>query len=231
MEARYGILAFLDDDTIPKVDFVKQVSTVFDRFPGAGAVGGKIAPEYLGSPSRLVDEVAGFALAICDRGDEPMIYEGLCEGPVTAGMCIRTELMRKIAGDLRFVRTVSGAVGNVLLRGEDTAIVVRVLQLGYSCAYDPSLSITHVIPESRTTPEYLARLYEGIGRGQAAVRKLYDWKARTVLSWVIGLKDLVRWAAGRVRGAGGDGAGTDMHDLGQRQVLGRALQALRWPRG
>lgn len=234
-EARFDTLVFLDDDTIPNSDFVKQASTVFVTFPEAGAVGGKIVAGYLGRHSRLAEVVADFALAICDRGNERFTYDGVCSGPVTAGMCIRTLLMREIVRDLRFVGSVTGAVGNVLLRGEDTAIVVRVLQLGYTCAYDPSLTITHLIPESRTTIDYLARLYEGIGRGQASVRKLFDWKARTPLSWAIGLRDFIQMLRARRNGPDEESMkhypdiAAELHRLELRLLRGRALQALHWP--
>jgi hypothetical protein len=117
------------------------------------------------------------------------------------------------------------------MSGEDLAISAVARLRGWECWYEPSMEIEHMLPESRMQVEYLMRLYEGIGRGQAATRKVYDWKARTVLSWAIGLKDLVRWVGGRLigpRGAGG--IELELHGLGQRQILGRALQALRWPK-
>lgn len=70
----------------------------------------------------------------------------------------------------------------------------------------------------------------------AGAERLYDWRARSPLAWLIGLKDLVRWIAGDLGGAreaeGGETANLmrDLDDLRQAQTMGRALWALRWPK-
>jgi hypothetical protein len=80
--------------------------------------------------------------------------------------------------------------------------------------------------------DYLLRLYEGIGRGQAVVRRLYDWKARSPLSLLIATKDMARWLKGRVMGPSAvrpsprAEISEDLHDLNQRLIWGRAMQAL-----
>jgi hypothetical protein len=97
------------------------------------------------------------------------------------------------------------------------------------------MQIEHVLPASRMDKNYLLRLYEGIGRGQAAVRKLYDWKARTPIAWLIGLKDYCRWQIGQRRGTTPElrrhypALAGDLHDLHQSMTLGRARRALAWP--
>jgi hypothetical protein len=85
--------------------------------------------------------------------------------------------------------------------------------------------------------QYLLQLYEGIGRGQAAVRTCYDWKARSPLLFLIGLKDLCRWHLGQLCGPPPElrkqhpGIAFDIHELNQRLIWGRSKQALRsfWP--
>jgi hypothetical protein len=82
--------------------------------------------------------------------------------------------------------------------------------------------------------EYLQQLHEGIGRGQAVVRKCYDWKARSPLVWLIGLKEFCRWQLGQWRGPSPDmhrkhpDIADDLHDLRQSQVWGRAIQAFHF---
>ena len=151
-------------------------------------------------------------------------------GIVGAGMCVRTGLLREIYGDPGAPAQVTGRTGSNLMSGEDLAISAVAREKGWECWYEPGMVIEHMLPASRMEKGYLLRLYEGIGRGQAATRRVYDWKARTVLSWGIGLKDLLRWVAGRLRGGAGGGLEGELHELRQRQVLGRGLQAMRWPR-
>ena len=229
-EARGPLLLFLDDDTVPAEDWVECAVRVFAEIPAAGVVGGKVRPRWEVSPTPLAEAVAPFALAICDRGDERVrvVEEG--GGVVGAGMCVRTGLLREIYADPAAPAQVTGRTGSNLMSGEDLAISAVAREKGWECWYEPGMVIEHMLPASRMEKGYLLRLYEGIGRGQAATRRVYDWKARTVLSWGIGLKDLVRWVGGRMRGGVGGGLAGELHELRQRQTLGRGLQAMRWPR-
>jgi len=230
-EARGPLLLFLDDDTVPAADWVERGVRAFGEIPAAGVIGGKVKPRWEVTPTPLAEAVAPFALAICDRGDERMLLDEIGGGVVGAGMCVRTGLLREIYADPGAPAQVTGRTGSNLMSGEDIAISAVAREKGWECWYEPGMVIEHMLPASRMEKGYLLRLYEGIGRGQAATRKVYDWKARTVLSWGIGLKDLVRWVAGQVRGGVGGGLEGELHELRQRQTLGRGLQAMRWPRG
>jgi hypothetical protein len=173
--------------------------------------------------------VASFALAICDLGEQPLKVAAAGGGIVGAGMGVRTGLLREIYGDPGAPAQVTGRTGSNLMSGEDMAISAVAREKWWECWYEPEMVIEHMLPASRMEKGYLLRLYEGIGRGQAATRRVYDWKARTVMSWGIGLKDLLRWVAGRLRGGAGGGLEGELHELRQRQVLGRGLRAMRWP--
>ena len=75
----------------------------------------------------------------------------------------------------------------------------------------------------------------GSGGGLAGAERLHDWRARSPLAWLIGLKELMRRIAGdlraQVEAEGGEMADLvcDLHDLRQAQAMGRVLWALRWP--
>jgi glycosyltransferase involved in cell wall biosynthesis len=234
-EARGEIICFLDDDNIPAPDFVKNTILAFQEHPQAGALGGKVLPVWESTPSALALAVQDFALAICDRGDKAFQYARNL-GPVGAGLCIRTEVLRKIYQDEKTAGGVIGRTGNGCGGGEDLAIAIRVWQLGCESWYEPALVIRHLLPASRMDKKYLLQLYEGIGRGQSAVRKLHDWKARSPLSYLIGLKDFCRWLLGKWRGPSLElrhqhpVIAGDLHDLHQRLIWGRVLQAFCFPK-
>lgn len=233
-EARGEILCFLDDDNIPAPSWLANAVEAFGSRPSAGAIGGKVFPVWDARPTPLVLAVQDFALAICDRGDAPFRYQaGL--GPVGAGLCIRTAALREIYGARNRAEAVVGRCGAGFGGGEDLAIALLTWRMGLECWYDPSLVIQHILPASRMQKEYLLRLYEGIGRGQAAVRRLWDWKARTpLLGTLIGCKDLVRWSKGQVLGppaalwSSHPELARDLHQLQQRLVWGRAVQGFRF---
>ena len=231
-EASGELLCFLDDDNIPEPEWLERVVQAFASREKAGVIGGRVLPRWVEPPTALAEAVCGFALAIVDHGPEPMRIGGTGSGLVGAGMCVRRDLLLRIFEEFCFRDRISDRRGEDLISGGDLAISVAARLLGMECWYEPGLRMEHVLPENRMGKEYLMRLFAGIGRGQAVVRRLEDWRSRTPLSWLIGLKDLFRWAAGVVYGDRGDGGGVerDLHDLHQEMVLGRAQQALRWPR-
>lgn len=233
-EARGAAIAFLDDDNIPAPDYISRALDVLRRHPEAGVIGGRVYADWVGEPSPLGRAVADFALAICDRGDCPFAYQEVTGGPAGAGMIVRRAFMQQIFEDPELADRIGGRNRASLLSGEDTAIVIRAHQLGYAVRYEPSLVLFHRIPASRTSREYLARLYEGIGRGQAMMRPLFDPKARRPgLAVLIAVKDIGRWLRGlwfgpdrKLRAEHGDLA-RDVHALQQRQLYGRFRQTLR----
>jgi glycosyltransferase involved in cell wall biosynthesis len=234
-EASGDIICFLDDDNIPEPDFVKNAVQAFRDHPRAGALGGRVLPVWETTPSALALAVQDFALAICDRGNQAFEYDRNV-GPVGAGLCLRAEVLRQIYRNEKIAGSVVGRRGGGFGGGEDLAIAMLVWQSGHTCWYEPSLIIRHLLPARRMEKDYLLRLYEGIGRGQAAVRRLCDWKARTPLAWLIGLKDLCRWQFGQWRGPSSKFSDQnqfvtgDLHVLHQKLIRGRACQALAWPR-
>ena len=235
-EARGEIICFLDDDNLPEPDFVTQAICAFKEHRRAGCIGGKVIPKWESAPTPLAAAVADFALAICDRGDQPFAYDGFCGGPVGAGLCVRRDLLQQVYREPRFAQTVIGGNAADVGGGEDTAISVVTKRMNWETWYVPALVLYHLIPTARTTKEYFKRYYARIGRGQAAVRKLYDWKARTPLAWLIGMKDFCRWQLGQWRGPAPElrrqhpTLAGDLHELHQSMTLNRARQALAWPR-
>jgi hypothetical protein len=123
------------------------------------------------------------------------------------------------------------------------ALAVRVAQLGWERWYDPALRLRHQLPAPRMTPEYLLRLYEGIGRGQAAVRRLFArggaWRITGLL---VGLKDLLLWLRGIALGPQrriwltplasaaekNPGLRGELHALEQRLLFGRFADAFAY---
>ena len=235
-EAQGEILCFLDDDNIPAPDWLQMAVQTFAARPKAGVIGGRVLPRWETQPTPLAAAVAPFALAICDLGSDAVKFDAAGGGIVGAGLCVRRTLLREIFHVTETASQVTDRTGSNLISGGDLAISVIARQRGWECWYVHTLQIEHILPAGRMKKEYLLRLYEGIGRGQAATRKCYDWKIRTPLAWLIGLKDFCRWQLGQRRGPSPElrhrhpTIAGDLHDLHQSMTLGRARQALSWPR-
>ena len=231
--ARGEIICFLDDDSPAERDWLACAVQAFADRPQAGCLGGKVKPIWESEPTPLTLDVCIFAHAICDHGDAPFRYTGVSDGPVGAGLCIRSDILNRIYLESQLSNSLTGRKGTSLSSGEDTALGIVVGQMGYERWYVPSLHIHHRIPAHRTSFDYLLRLYAGIGRGQAMTRRLYDRKARNpVLGALIGVKDLLRWLRGVLLGPGKKyrnkepGLRQQLHALHQRQLWGRGFQAI-----
>ena len=233
LEAEGEVVCFLDDDNPAEKGFVGAAADFFRAHPVAGIAGGKVMPEWECTPTALAASVCEFALAVNDRGDAEFRYEELTSGPVGAGMCIRADLLRSIYADPVFATCVTGRRGKSLASGEDAALCVKVRQRGAEAWYVPSMRCRHRIPAERMELAYLLRLYAGIGRGQAAVRRLHDRKARNLmLVPVIAARDALRWLRGcvsshQVTDVGDRKTAAALHALHQRQLLARAAATLR----
>ena len=228
LEAQGDIICFLDDDNFPAQSYVENAINAFARDPVAGVIGGRVVPKWEYPPSPLALSAAGFALAICDLGDKQVEITALGGGIVGAGMCIRRKLLHMIFESKQMLTSVSGRKGTSLIGGEDLAISILARDLGFKTIYDPRLVIEHVIPKGRMNKSYLQKLYEGIGRGQAATRRIYDWKARCPLAFGIAMKDFFRWGYGEIWKNRSIGLERDLKDLNQRQIWGRAIQAIKF---
>ncbi len=233
-EAAAPILCFLDDDNIADAAFVEKAIDAFRQTPHMGIAGARVRPRWESSPTPLALAVADFALAICDKGDTPIQLTGKAEGVVGAGLCIRTDLLRSILEQLldgTSSTDITGRKGDDLISGEDTAICVLAHKTGQEIWYQPSLEIEHVIPPGRTEPEYLKRLYAGIGRGQAGVRGLIDPRVQNpVQRRLTGIKDLLRYTLTRLKGSKPDvDADTAhvLHTLELSLIRARALAFLK----
>ena len=231
-EAKAQVLCFLDDDNLPNPDYIEKAIAAFKTKPKAGVIGGKVLAQWEAKPTALAEKVAPFALAICDHGDAPQLIDGTGAGIVGAGMCVRRKALEEAYGSKLCAGSVTGRKGTNLISGEDTALCVAARQMDYECWYEPSLVIRHLLPARRMEKDYLVRLYEGIGRGQAAVRRLYDWKVRNPLAALVAAKDYSRWlrkglaSPQHASNSMSPELANDLRDLDRRLIWARARETL-----
>jgi hypothetical protein len=86
--------------------------------------------------------------------------------PIGAGMVFRRDV------GMDFVRVVNtnpmaqllGRAEKTFICGEDSLLARMAYRLGYSCSYQPSLKLTHMIKSARLAPGHLAKTVEGVAR-------------------------------------------------------------------
>lgn len=150
---------YVDDDNILAEDWLERANQVIKNNPNVGIINGAV----IGIPIEgfSIEEKIRFKaiyknLACTHLYNYYIIRGRLDKTPMGAGLCIKTDALRKVAQDGWLV--LPGRKGNELSSGEDTELCEKVLKLGYRYIRDYSLRLEHLIPKSRLTEEYTTRL-------------------------------------------------------------------------
>jgi len=159
------IVVMVDDDNILSPDYLGNMLSHFKANLHIGAIGGKIIGLFNNyTPENWTEEFWNM-LAIRDYGNEPIISESRLSvkyptcSPVGAGMGVRRELFPAYINEItKNANNITDRSGGNLSSGGDNEINIQVLKQGFSVAYFPDLILQHIIPSSRLTKDYLARL-------------------------------------------------------------------------
>ena len=187
--SRGDYLVFVDDDNVLYPNYLEDVIEIFQQHPELGAIGGKSIPEFEVEPKPWVSQCSGY-LALRDLGEEVQVSSqaGLLTkaslapkhypafAPLGAGMAllrVAAELyVNQIAQDN--TRLALDRKGRSLVSGGDCDIILTLLDAGWEVGYFPQLKLTHLIPASRLTKDYLARLNRASSRSWVQVLDMHD---------------------------------------------------------
>ncbi|MFL5240821.1 MAG: glycosyltransferase [Gemmataceae bacterium] len=191
------ILVFVDDDNVLEAHYLLETAQIFSHHPELGAIGGKALPEWETAPENWVHEFAS-CLALRDWGDEGRLSDASRQekaypefAPVGAGMALRREAALRYAEIVSSQKSnaVSDRSGGNLSSGGDNDIVLTLAESGWKVGYFPQLRLTHLIPASRLTRSYLARLNHGIARSWVEVLSRHGIRPwPRISSWTIPLR-------------------------------------------
>ena len=162
--ARGEILTFLDDDAVPRHDWLLAIATFFQEHPEAAAIGGPIEAEFeTARPDWLSSAVEGY-FSILDLGDKVIQFPRK-KTPYGANMAFRKAVFTEtlFSEDL-------GRKGSSLISREEARIFSRIRAENRRLFYVPAMKVAHLIPKERLTRKWLLeRSYsEGASRVLAA---------------------------------------------------------------
>jgi len=165
-ESKGDIIVMVDDDNILDATYLENCLKIFDTNLKLGSIGGKSVPLFEANPSTHIKAFYGL-LALRDLGNEIQIESFSNQyptcAPIGAGMAFRKEAILKYRDKILNSKAVlSDRKGNSLSSSGDNDMVMEIVKAGWEVGYFPQLSLQHIIPESRTTVEYLSRLNFGI---------------------------------------------------------------------
>lgn len=146
-------LAYLDDDAVPRPDWLERVRRFVDSGP-ADAVGGLVVTGLPAGTSRRIRSLYRGMDDALDPGREPRLYRD-DESPGGGNCAFRASLFDRVGGfDER-----------ITLYFDDVDFFARVRAAGHEIAYDPSIVIDHLPPTVRLTLRGLLKRGFQYGRG------------------------------------------------------------------
>lgn len=176
--ARGRIILFVDDDNVIGPGYL---TTVIERFsnPRLGVLGGSVVPEYETPPPAWLPPFESQLAIRRYSANVDVETSGLPYSdyfPVGAGMAVLRDVALAHLADTEKTGAIEGRKGHELTAGEDLDLDLFALSAGYRLKVIGALSLTHVIPSTRLTEEYISRL--AIANVRSAVEVDRKWRLR-----------------------------------------------------
>lgn len=182
-------ITFVDDDCLLSEDWVDKAIKFAESHPNCGAFGGKVVLDWETSPSPLlIKQSAKFAA--CDRGENPkQLYRNNFHIP-GAGLVVRRAAIEKSGWlDKQFL---IGRAGKKLTAGDDSEIVLRILNAGYELWYTPDCVLHHFIPRKRISETYLANMFYGFGIAAPYIATL-RWNSSYFVWLIVSILRIIKY--------------------------------------
>lgn len=173
------LLGVIDDDCLCDPGWAREILRVFDQRPRAAIVGGPVSVVWETGPTRIA-EIYKKSLVDRSLGDTEVMLTGATEFVVGAAQGMRREAV--LATGFLESREMDCRRGQTLEAGDDVELCIRARKLGWEIWYTPESRMGHLIPESRQSIAYIARLRESICRSEPWTR------------WIAGEVDAARAA-------------------------------------
>lgn len=157
-ESHGQIVAFLDDDVIVDQNWLKNLGACFEQTE-ADIVGGKSYLIFQAEPPDWLENEFRINLSKVDLGTDRQILKNTSR-LFGLNLAIRKETLQKAGG---FDESL-GRTGNLLIGGEESAIMAKIVADGGRLVYEPTAIVGHVIEPERLQWQYFKRLYVGFGR-------------------------------------------------------------------
>jgi glycosyltransferase involved in cell wall biosynthesis len=189
-ESQGHLCVFVDDDNVLDSDYLNIALEILQTCPMVGAWSGQIVPDFIGGNPEEWTRPMWNLLALDQFDKDVWSNIDMVETmPVGAGMCIRKEVGKQYVHLLetdhrRLLLGRRGKTGQILASNEDTDMALSALDIGLGIGKFTRLKLTHIIPASRLTEEYLLKILKGIVYSMKIMHYLRDVpEVPDVLSW------------------------------------------------
>ena len=156
------LVVWVDDDTVLDGNFIRHALEIYRTKPFLGAWGGNVHLE-LEKPVR--SEIRPYLALLTENKVEIEEWSNFrnCTPVAGAGLCVRREVGERYVQNYESspMRKLLGRSAQNLFSGEDWDFCLTAAEMGLGVGRMPQLSLTHLIPERRTTEDYLLKIAEG----------------------------------------------------------------------
>ena len=155
-------LCFMDDDAIANTNYVENILNHIETKPDIIGFGGRIIPKYIPEEPKWMSYYVSSLVGNFDYAPTACAFEH-GKYPLESNMIVRKDIYDSIGG---FNTELPGVLGTLRIGGEGKDLFYRILALGHTIYYDPSIEVQHVVEVKKLTSEYMYRVASGIGRGE-----------------------------------------------------------------
>ena len=186
--ASNDILLFVDDDNILEPDWIERLQDMYSRWPDVGAIGGYIEPLFEGEEEGIWKRPPWFEnfsnMYACTAIHENPGVSAFKQTLYGAGLSIRTQVIRSLF-DSPLPFFLVGRTQNILNRGDDSEICLRIALMGWKLWYENTLKMKHYILRHRVNWEYVLQARKGGGYADIILKIYCDLlEGNTPLNYV-----------------------------------------------
>ncbi len=155
-------VCFMDDDAVATPNYVENILKHIHHQPEVVGFGGRIIPKYIPSEPKWMSYYVSSLVGNFDYASTACAFEN-GKYPLESNMILKKSVYDQIGG---FNVNLPGVVGTLRIGGEGKELFYKIIALGHTIYYDPSICVHHVVEVKKLTSEYLYRVASGIGRGE-----------------------------------------------------------------
>jgi glycosyltransferase involved in cell wall biosynthesis len=155
-------VCFMDDDAVATTDYVKNIIKHIQDQPFIVGFGGRIIPKYIPGEPKWMSYYVSSLVGNFDYAPTACAFEN-GKYPLESNMIVKKSVYDQIGG---FNVNLPGVVGILRIGGEGKELFYKIIALGHTIYYDPSICVHHVVEVKKLTSEYMYRVASGIGRGE-----------------------------------------------------------------
>lgn len=184
-------ILWTDDDVFVDPNWLVEYVEAIKANQGFSFMGGCVAPWFeTPPPSWLAKHLAhlegAFALTPAAPETRRIDVAGKKEAVFGTNMAFRTDVIRLFTFDAKL-----GLMGDRLIRGEETDLVLRLDAAGHKGLWVGAAKVQHYIPTKRMTIKYLWEFFCGCGEAQFRMAKpipvatLFDQPRWAIRGWLV----------------------------------------------